>query len=78
MDLELIFALCTLLVMVIWNVYLLQQVQTLMNKLMSRNYAEYAMAEKIKTSQPDIEEPLVDDPFEKQRAREINSMLGMG
>lgn len=78
MGFEQILALFLFAVMLIWNVYLLQQVQTLMNKLMSRNYAEYAMAEKIKTSEPEPVEPLVDDPFDKQRAREINSMLGMG
>jgi hypothetical protein len=64
--------------MLIWNIYLLKQVHVLMNKLMSRNYGEFAVAEKILKSGPEPGEPLIDDPFDKQRAREINGILGIG
>lgn len=77
MDASSIIALVFLLVQVAWNIYLMRQNQVLTNKLMSRNYSEYKQAEAI--GQPDPPEELpVEDPYFKQRARELNGIMGMG
>jgi len=53
----------------------------LLNKFMSRNYAEYAQAERLIKSNPieRVKEEVQDlDGYDLQRAKEINSLFNMG
>lgn len=59
-------------------VYLLRQNQILVNKLMSRNYGEYATTENFLAKKPEVETPEVADAYDEQRSREINGIMGMG
>lgn len=70
--------LVSFLALVVWNIVLLRQNDKLMNKLMSRNYAEYATSESFLKREPEPEETEPDDPYDEQRAREINGIMGMG
>lgn len=66
-------------VLVIWNFYLMWHISKLTNKLMSRNYSEYAQAESFLKSRPEnevVEEP--DSGYDNQKTREINGIFGMG
>ena len=63
--------------MVGWNVYLMRQNAILTDKLMSRNFGDYITSKKFAEDEVK-EEKLVEDPYDKQRAREINGMMGMG
>lgn len=65
--------------MLSWNFFLMRQNQVLTNKLMSRNYGDYATAERyIKDEPEEVEKPEVQDPYDAQRARELNGAMGLG
>jgi hypothetical protein len=65
--------------LVISNLFWFYTVHQLINKLMSRNYGEYIMAEKAKKPQaPKIptENPAV-EMMERQKAQQLNQIMGM-
>lgn len=64
--------------MAVWNGYLLHQNHKLMNKLMSRNYSEYATAERFLKNEPEPETEEVEDPYDAQRAKDLNGIMGLG
>lgn len=71
------------LVMLSWNVCLMRQNNDLMNKLMSRDFSEYASTERyLKTKPPapknEDSEMMVPDPYDTQRARDLNGIMGLG
>lgn len=75
---EIILVSALSLIMLSWNVYLMRQNQELVNKLMSRNYGEYATAKKFEAKTVENEEKIeVVDPYDAQRARELNGVLGI-
>lgn len=75
----LVIALASFIALLAWNIVLLRQNDKLMNKLMSRNYAEYAQSESFLKREPEPEdEAEPEDPYDEQRAREINGIMGMG
>lgn len=83
MSLEL-FVIGILTVLVIaQNVYWAQVNHALINRLMCRDYAEYAHAKKIEKQRPEKLKPLpafqeeTIDPVAEKQAQELNSMLGM-
>lgn len=64
------------------QVFWLANVQRLVNKMLSKNYAEYVQAEMIKSPLPVRDEnkdkiSLMDD-FSEQQAQRANSMFGFG
>jgi len=69
-------------IMLIWNLYLMRQNGQLVNKLMSRNYSDYIASESYVNRKSekakDAEEVDAVDPYDEQRARDLNAMLGMG
>lgn len=78
---EVILVSAFVLIMLSWNVYLMRQNSELMNKLMSRDFGEYASTKRFleKPSVPQKEQNEVElDPYDVQRAREINNVMGMG
>lgn len=67
--------------LIVCNAFWLYHYNKLLNKFMSRNYHDYIAAEGIKhdfEQEPKKEEPKdFVDPYDKQRARELNQMTGM-
>ena len=65
-----------------WNIYLMKQNQVLIDKLMSKNFGEYATAKSFIDNKPapevreEVDESLV--AYDEQRARELNGLAGMG
>ena len=61
------------------NAFWLYEYHKLLNKLMSKNYAEYSQVEALKLPLPEREkeDPRV-DAYDKQRVSELNSLMGMG
>ena len=78
MDAANIIAVVFLIVQLVWNIYLMRQNHVLINKLMSRNYSEYKMAEAIGQPEAIQEEEPVEDPYFNQRAQDLNGIMGMG
>lgn len=69
------------LIMLLWNVYLMRQNSQLLDRLMSRDYSEYASTKKFAETKPQQQaEPneVTIDPYDAQRAREINGVMGIG
>lgn len=63
----------------LWNIYLMRQNSILINKLMSRDYNDYVLSEKQllpKAEEISEEEPV--SAYDNQRARDLNSYLGLG
>lgn len=62
------------------NLFWFYKCDRLLNKLMSRNYAEYAQVQKyLEPDKPvDGSELNSVDPLDEQKAREINGLFGFG
>ena len=67
-------------IMIAWNIYLMKQNQALVNKVMSRNYGDYAVSVKHESAPLEKSEETESavDPYAEHKAREINTMMGMG
>ena len=67
-------------IMVTWNIYLMKQNQALVNKVMSRNYGDYAVSVKHESAPLEKSEETEStvDPYAEHKAKEINTMMGMG
>ena len=79
MGIEIVSATLFSVMMLLWNIYLIRQNSILVNKLMSRNYGEFVTADKFANNvEEEVKEEEFVDPYDQQKAREINSMLGMG
>lgn len=80
MMIEFLFALLCLM-LVASNVFWLYHYNKLLNKFMSRNYHDFVAAEGIKhefeTPQKKEDTEVLVDPYDRQRARELNQMTGM-
>lgn len=79
MSLEFFGLLAFGLVCTFWNIYLMRQNSVLMDKLMSRNYSEYVQTKTFEKTalQQEQSEDDVTDPYEDQRTRELNNIMGM-
>lgn len=64
---------------IVTNFFWLYHYNKLLNKFMSRNYAEFVQAEQIAKMEP-LTSPSEDvpDPLDQQRARELNQLIGVG
>lgn len=58
------------------QVYWMIFTQKLLNKVMSKNYAEYVQVENTKTKEKTKEEPF-EDPYAERQAHDANTMMGM-
>ena len=62
------------------NIFWIFVVISLLNRLMSRNYTEFVMAEKLKKpKQEQVHKIKPDeiDPYQEKRIKEINQLMGM-
>lgn len=80
---DFIVSLVPLVFMGIWNLYLLRQNHQLVDRLMSRNFGEYATAKKFienpaEDPQNEKKEEVKVSAYDEQRARELNGMVGIG
>lgn len=79
---EIILVSAFVLIMLSWNVYLMRQNNELMNKLMSRDFGDYVSTKKYAEVKPPAKiennEVLTPDPYDTQRARDLNGVLGIG
>lgn len=66
------------LLLVLTNVFWLWQYNKLINKFMSRNYAEYVQASNTGLDRAQVKEELPQPTaYEEHRSRELNQMFGM-
>lgn len=62
------------------NVFWAKLVIAMSNRIMSRNYYEFAQSEKLKAQKPAAKserEPEQTDPEDERQARELNAIMGI-
>jgi hypothetical protein len=81
MSLELVIIVFFGILLLMSNAFWFYKVNDLIDKIMSRNYGEYAQTKKYLAPEPIKEQPkeeMTVDPYDTQRANELNGILGLG